>query len=266
MLLARMGSLLLLLMAMPPVASEQPVRIAIIIDDLGNDYYLSNQALQLPGNLTFAILPQLPLSTPLSERARQLGKEVMLHLPMQTTHIRTLGPGGLTMELTRTQFEDVIRKNLASVPDAVGINNHMGSLLTQHPGAMDWLMGTMKSAGNLFFVDSRTNVGTVAQQSAQQAGLANSRRDVFLDNEQTPEYIHAQLQQLVRLARRHGSAIGIGHPYPVTIETLKKELPKLAAQGVIIEPVSNLIAYQRSLKSWPESSYPLPKVAKNLKQ
>ena len=249
--------------ASPPADPDATVRVAIIIDDLGNHRELGREAVALPGDLTYSVLPLRPYSGDLATRANALGKEVMLHLPMQTSDGRPMGGGGLSLGMDRTQFMNALRDGLASVPHVAGVNNHMGSLLTRHPGAMRWLMEDLSCFDRLYFVDSRTDVRTVARRHARAVGLANAERDVFLDNLQDRDYIRGQLRRLIAEARRHGSAIGIGHPYPDTLAVLAEELPKLADQGIQLVPVSRLVKADRSEQQWLACSSPLRTVAKN---
>jgi len=245
----------------PPTAE-----IAVIIDDLGNDLQLGRQAVNLPGAVTYAVLPRRAYSAELARRAHAAGKEIMLHLPMQASGGRHLGQGGLHLGLNRAEFARQVRVGLAAIPHVAGVNNHMGSLLTRHPGAMRWLMEDLGCFDRLYFVDSRTDVRTVARDSARAAGLSNAQRDVFLDNHQEPEYIRAQWRRLIARAKQRGSAIAIGHPYPATLKVLAEELPALAAQGIRLVPVSRLVERERNDKLWHASSSPLPTVAKNSRQ
>jgi hypothetical protein len=190
----------------------------------------------------------------------------MLHLPMQASDGRPLGPGGLHDGMSREEFAREVRVNLAAVPHVSGVNNHMGSLLTREPVAMRWLMQDLRCFYDLYFVDSRTDVRTVAREFAHEAGLANAKRDVFLDNEQNREYVRAQVRRLIGRARKQGTAIGIGHPYPETLAVLAEELPGLADQGIQLVPVSRLVETKRNPRLWHASSSPLQTVAKNSKQ
>lgn len=263
--MTRLIGLLCILLA-GATAAQPPVRIAIIIDDLGHSLELGRAAVDLPGALTYAVLPQLPYSRDIAERAHGGGKEVMLHLPMQSSDGRPLGPGGLRDDMSREAFARAVRADLAAVPHVSGVNNHMGSLLTQKPAAMRWLMQDLRCFRDLYFVDSRTDMRTVAREFASEAGLATAQRDVFLDNEQEPDYIRGQIRRLVDKARRQGTAIGIGHPYPETLLVLAEELPALADQGVQLVPVSRLVETRRNPMLWHASSSPLQTVAKNSKQ
>ena len=98
---------------------------------------------------------------------------------------------------------------------------------------------------HLFFVDSRTNAATLAERSARRAGLPAGRRDVFLDNSRELGHINEQFNRLLRLARRRGQAIAIGHPYPETLDYLRQVLPLMEQAGVEVVPVSELLAPPR---------------------
>lgn len=137
--------------------------LAVIIDDIGNNAEVASAVLALPPGVTLSILPRLSASHQAAEAASRLGHEVMLHQPMESLNHRALGPGGLTLDHTRIDLEMVLAANLRSVPHAVGVNNHMGSLLTSEHTSMHWLMEALLRHGGLFFVDSRTNPRSVAQ-------------------------------------------------------------------------------------------------------
>jgi uncharacterized protein len=170
----------------------------------------------------------------------------MLHLPMQALEDdgRKPEPGVLTLDMTRKQFRSTFEQDIAAVPYVSGLNNHMGSLLTQHPGDMAWLMQEINEHGSLFFVDSRTTKATVARRLAQEYGVPNSERNVFLDNDPDPEAVRGKIGELVAMARRHGTALGIGHPHPATLKVLVDELHALGDRGVRLIPVARLIELQ----------------------
>lgn len=254
----------LLLACAALTAQAQPL-ISLIIDDIGDRYEHGRRALELPGALTYSILPHTPYGAYFARLAHQRGREVMLHLPMQAEAGRRLGPGDVTLDMTEQAFRATVRSDLAAVPHARGINNHMGSLLTRHPGHMDWLMSEMRAQGGLFFVDSVTTVRTVAAQVAWEHGLPSTRRDVFLDAVSDPGSIRRQFARLLAIAQQQGTALAIGHPYPATLRVLAEVLPQLDIYGVRLVPVSQLIAtrQERSPQLWHASLSPSPPAAKN---
>ncbi len=233
----------------PPSPHFKP-RITLIIDDIGDNLRLGLRAVRLPGDVTCAFLPQTTYARQLAIAAHKRDKQVMLHLPMQSEEGNALGPGGLTLDMTRAEFIRTIDSDLDAIPYVAGVNNHMGSLITQHPGDMMWVMKEINHRGGLFFVDSRTTELTVAQQVAQEAGVPNLRRDVFLDDDQHPAAIAAQFARLIRLAKHRGDAVAIGHPHPTTLRFLEKRLPQLNDEGIELVSASDLIKFKQRLKTF----------------
>ena len=232
--------LCLLFCLMAGVAQAAPAGkayMSIIIDDLGQSSERDSRTLALPGPVTMAIMPDTPHATDFARQAHKAGKTVILHMPMDpATGPYAWHPGTPLPELARR-----LDAALAQVPGAVGINNHMGSRMTAEPEAMAMLMADLQRR-HLFFVDSRTSAATVAAFQAQALGLAQVSRDVFLDNVRTPEAIGSELQLGVELARKQGSAVLIGHPYPQTLEVLERELPRLKRQGIELIGLEQMIA------------------------
>jgi polysaccharide deacetylase 2 family uncharacterized protein YibQ len=219
-------------------------RIAIIIDDLGYQYAAGQRAIDLPGPVSYAILPATPSGRLLARAAHDKGKEVLLHLPLESVgHAGPDEPGGITLDMTRRAFREAFEVALESVPYAIGVSSHRGSLLTRHPGHMQWLMQEISAHEGMFFVDSYTTPASVALQVAAESGVAANRRHVFLDNDRSPEALSHEFDRLTVLARRRGVAIAIGHPYPETLSFLEHRLAQLDVDAVQLIPVSEAIRF-----------------------
>lgn len=234
-----------------PTNTPQPLpAVSIIIDDLGEQRVLGERAIALPGEITYAFLPHTSHAFHLAELAHQQNREVMIHIPMQPVGDNSLGKGGLTLDMSQQNFIATLKDNLNAIPHISGINNHMGSLLTQHPGKMTWLMQTLSEEhDDLFFVDSRTTEHTVAYTIAAEFEIPSINRNVFLDNIRTEKEIGIQFERLLTLAKRHGTAVAIGHPYPETLKFLEQMLPTLQQQGVELIKTSSLIQRKQLLET-----------------
>ena len=213
--------------AEPAGSTSHKAYLSLIIDDLGQNLPRDRRVLALPGPVTAAIMPDTPHATEFAREAHRAGKIVILHMPMDPA----IGPFAWHPELPVDELEKRLNAAFKMVPYTSGINNHMGSRMTAQPTAMAWLMAALQRR-HKFFVDSRTSAQTVAAAQAQKIGLASVSRDVFLDDERTEAAILTQLQTAISLARKQGSAVMIGHPYPQTLAVLERELPKLKAQGI----------------------------------
>ncbi len=208
--------------------------VAIIIDDMGYHHHEGRLLLDLPYALSFAFLPYATSTDELIEAAHERNKTILLHQPMQPKGQEwNPGRGALTMEHSPEQIEKIIEKNLQHVPYAVGVNNHMGSYLTELEEPMEVVLDYISRQG-LFFIDSYTTAKSIGYKLALKMGVKTGRRNVFLDNVHDVDKICCQLESLVKYAEKHGSSIGIGHPYPETYEALKKCLPRYDSRVDIV--------------------------------
>ncbi len=239
-MLRRLSALFLLLVS--AAALGDTPRVAIIIDDLG--YHLANgkRAISLPGPVAMSVLPGAPRARILAQQAHASGKEVLLHLPLQAYGDDARAePAEIVLDMSRARVGDTFQQAMEAVPHVVGINSHRGSLLTRHPGHMAWLMQEIAAREKLFFIDSFTTHQSVAMQIADENGVDAVRRDIFLDPDKDPATVAREFERLKEVARKRGYAIGIGHPYPATLELLEQELPRLAEEGFELVRVSELV-------------------------
>ena len=224
-----------------PARSVAGPRLAIICDDLGYDQAAANQLLALPFRLTVSVIPHLPFSSAVADEAFRRGDEVMLHLPMQSEPSAAAQERiELRVGMDSQQVQSTLAGMLQTVPHAVGVNNHEGSLATADPSLMRELMPALRQRG-LFFIDSRTTAATVAYTVAEQSGVHAASRKVFLDDTATVDAVRVQLELAARDAQRNGSAIAIGHPHPATIAALAKTVPQLEARGIHLVFASDLV-------------------------
>ncbi len=215
---------------------------AIVIDDLGNDLAPAERIAGWREPVAGAVLPGVAFSAAAARVLERGGKEVLLHLPMEPAGYPKVrpGPGVILRTQSEAEIVRILDGDLASVPGAVGVNNHMGSAATADPRVMRIVAGVLAARG-LFFLDSRTTDATVAEQTAEAASVPSVSRRVFLDDVESAPAIRKQLAELVRRAREEGSAVAIGHPHAVTLAVLEAEMPGLAEKGVRLVRVGELV-------------------------
>ena len=221
------------------VAAELPEnlgkpKVAIIIDDMGSREEIGRKLVALDLNLSFSFLPHTPFLEDLQMRARERGRTIMLHLPLEPIDASNdPGPGAIYLDEHTGAIADLFNENLAQVTHATGVNNHMGSRFTQDQKAMQVLAGLLLEYG-LFFIDSYTAPGSVAMAVTAGNGVPSSRGDFFIDNVQTREAVCDRLTDLVKLAHRQKSAIAIGHPHSATFEALQSCAPAILASVEVV--------------------------------
>ena len=217
-------------------------RLAIILDDLGNDRSAADAIFALSCPLTLSVLPNHPHSVEIAEEAHRRGYEVMLHLPMESVGNRELQePQELRPGMPSPEVAALVDQFLQNVPDVAGVNNHQGSQATSDLALMSELMPVLRDR-HLFYIDSRTTASTVAYDVAQHAGVHSAFRNVpFLDDVVEVSAIRKQLELALRGAHDKGEAIAIGHPHPATLEALREMLPKAQAQNIRLVFASDLV-------------------------
>jgi uncharacterized protein len=217
-----------------PPKHPQPEKVgllSIIIDDAGYNLAELQAFLDLPVPLTIAVLPNLPHSTEAAERVRAAGKDLILHCPMEPAGGENPGPGALYAGESTARTMTLLDAAFASVPGAMGMNNHMGSKATADPSLMTDVIGYLKSHG-LFFIDSRTTTETVGARIAREQGVRGTQRDVFIDDVTTDADISAAFEKGVAEARERGTSVLIGHVQNRgVVDILRAGVPAVAAQG-----------------------------------
>lgn len=220
---------------------EEKPRIAIIIDDIGYDRILAEKFLELDAVITFSILPHSPFQNTISRIAHSKGFETMLHLPMEPKEYPKVkpGPGALLMSMSPDQLLNQLINDLDAVPYIKGVNNHMGSKMTENSDQLYQIFSVLKQRG-LFFIDSRTTSKSLCKPSSRLLQIPFAQRDVFIDHIPEPDFIRKQIKMLIRIANKKGRAVGIAHPHIETYEVFREVLPELNKK-VRLVPASEIV-------------------------
>jgi uncharacterized protein len=222
----------------PPLPG--PPEVAIVIDDLGADLARTDRALALPKPVALSFLPYADATGFLAGEAARAGHEVLLHMPMEAQGEHDAGPLALTAGLAPDEIRRRLDAALARVPQAIGINNHMGSRVTADRATLIPVAEDL-ARRHLFFFDSRTTPDTQVVAVARAFGVASTGRDVFLDDEETADAIGVQLQALEARARAQGVAIAIGHPHDVTLSAIAAWTARSAGRGFVLVPLTEAL-------------------------
>jgi hypothetical protein len=225
-----------------PAPKRQAWKLYLVIDDVGNNVFQLKPFLKFPGPLTISILPQREYSAEAARLSHEAGKEVILHLPMEADNSHeNPGAGAILTSMSDRAIVDTVDRDLASVPYAIGANNHMGSRATADTRVMRAVLGELKNR-NLFFLDSRTTAKSVAKGIAKELHVPFAQREVFLDNQQSRQSIENSLHDAEQIAEKHGYAVMIGHVWTNTLAEFFTQLyPELLDKGFEFGKLSELI-------------------------
>ena len=217
-------------------------RLALIIDDGGYNIDRIKGMMGMGRPMTFAILPNTPHARKVALMAHESGDQVMLHLPMEPrdSDRYSLEKDTVLAGMDKNEVQTILQRDLAQIPYARGVNNHMGSKATEDAGVMQALMEVLKKEG-LFYVDSHTSSHTLGPQMARQAGVAFGSNDRFIDQEKDSLKIKKAIRQSMEKAKKEGKAIAIGHPHPLTVQTIREMIPEIEKAGIKLVFASEVV-------------------------
>ncbi len=216
--------------------------LVLVLDDAGYSLDAFDRFLEFPGPLAVAVLPQLDYSVQAAALTAAAGKEIMLHQPMEPLRGGDPGPGVIGPADSPEDIVETVRMNLATVPGAIGVNNHMGSLATTDRALMRTVLG-MLHGRDLFFLDSRTTAETVGRVVAAEIGIPFAERAVFLDNWRTRESILASIKHSLERTHRGEPVVMIGHvTVPLLAEILLDVYPTIIEHGYEFTSISSLVS------------------------
>ncbi|WP_134701688.1 divergent polysaccharide deacetylase family protein [Ammoniphilus sp. YIM 78166] len=217
-------------------AQESAVkRVAIVIDDFGNDMDGTKEILDMPVPLTIAVMPFLPTTKRDANWAKQRGHDVIVHMPMEPKKGKKswLGPGAITTDLSDEEIRKRVNAAIDDVPHAIGMNNHMGSKATADPRVMRIVLEVCKER-NLLYLDSRTTPKSVVSSIAGELGVPVIENHIFLDDIYRTAHISKQVRLLIKHLQAHSHCIAIGHvgpPGKKTAAVLKQSIPTLQKEA-----------------------------------
>ncbi len=217
-------------------------QIFLVIDDAGLDAFEARQFLELPVPMTIAVLPHLQETKAVcAEIRRHADKEMILHQPMEAYNTESdTGPGAIRNAARPEEIEKILDRNLASVRGAVGMNNHMGSRVTENEKLMTEVLHYCRAHG-LYFLDSKTAYNSVVPRVAGREHVHLEARDVFLDIQQDRQTVRRAWESTVAKARENGYVIAIGHIWSEeTAAAIRDSYQTLQNQGYTFHLLSEL--------------------------
>ena len=224
--------------------------IALIIDDFGYSGEGTNEMINLPINFTGAVMPFSASSLEDSEKLTEAGKDIIIHLPMEslTGSKNWIGDKGIFLNMSDEQIKNTVNDAFDILKDAKGINNHMGSAIMEDKRALTPIIQAIKDR-NLLFVDSVTTPNSKAEEICANIGIKCIKRDVFLDSTDDINKIKENLLKAEKIANEKGFAVAIGHVGPdggfVTVNAIKdlyKEMERRGVEFVTISELSNILS------------------------
>ena len=227
------------------VSGERRGELAILIDDFGYCGEGTEEMLALPIPFTAAIMPFSKCTAADAEAVRQAGKEIFIHMPMEslTGKREWVGEKGVFLEMSEAEIRERVNEAFSILPDAAGLNNHMGSAIMEDSASLSAVMEVLQEK-NAIFADSMTTAKSLGKTTAAEKGVLFLGRDVFLDSTDSVEKVKTNLRKAAETALQKGKALAIGHVGPeggrITAQAIREMIPELQSAGVVFVTVGEL--------------------------
>ncbi len=222
-------------------------KICLVIDDLGSLPLKDMRALIDIGiPFTASIMPFEPFTEEVYNALVAEDIEIIIHMPMEPEGYPKVDPGdkAIFVDLPPREVRRRIENAIARLPNAVGMNNHMGSKATTDRNTMTAFAEALANSG-LFFIDSRTSVYTCAEEEVGKRGIPTTSQDGNIDVVDDTLAIARSFLDLALAAKESESGMLIvGHARPNTIVAIKRVLPTLKKWGVEFVSASEIISHR----------------------
>lgn len=217
-------------------------KIAIILDDAGNNLDLAEEIVKSPYKITLSVIPFTQYDRETAEMVRRYKKELFLHLPMQPKSYPSTDPGkgAILLNTPESLIDIIVKKDVERLGNIDGANNHMGSALTENKQKMKQVLKYLKKYTDTF-VDSHTAKNTVAYDVCKDYMTYCGINNVFIDNLDDADYIKDKINKGLNLLEKDKKIIMIGHLRPTTVKVLMTYLPELEKKGIKFSTVKEVL-------------------------
>lgn len=228
-----------------PVNGSQP-GILLIVSGLGISEQMTKQALEtLPPEVAFAYSPYTNIASLESFTQQGLSekRENILLLPMEPISYPKDDPGpkALLSRASVKQNTDHLNWLLSRTANITGVMNYMGSRFLTDSNNLRPVFNAI-NRNRLFFIEDAGNANyRLAETTARIAKTPYMAADITIDETLTENDIRLKLVALEKRAADRGYAIGILHPYPVSLQTVDNWTDTLARRGFRLLAPSTLL-------------------------
>lgn len=219
-----------------PWSGARATRIAIVVGGLGLSQTGTQRAIrELPGEVTLAFAASGNSLPRWMQEARRGGHEILLQMPLEPFDAADSDPGPYTLQVGRKAERNLadLHRAMGRLTNYTGIVNHMGGRFLADADALEPVMRDIAGRGLLFLDDgssAQSLSGTIA--GAIEAPYAVA--DLQLDGELSHDTILRKLDELERLARRNGTAIGIASAFDESVDAIRDWCEEASGRGIEI--------------------------------
>ncbi|WP_339759765.1 divergent polysaccharide deacetylase family protein [uncultured Hoeflea sp.] len=223
-----------------PWSGARGARVTIIVGGLGLSQTGSQYAIKtLPEEITLAFAANGNSLQRWMQEARRQGHEILLQVPFEPYDYPANDPGAGTLTVAAGADANLadLHTAMARITNYTGITNFMGGRFLADPDALEPVMRDLAERG-IMFVDDGTSARSLTGQFAKTLGIPFAASDMVLDATQERGYILSKLDELERVARRNGTAVGVASAFEVSVDAIATWAEEAKARGIEIVSAS----------------------------
>ena len=226
-----------------PWSGTRGTRIALVVGGLGLSQTGTQNALrQLSPEVTMAFAASGNSLQRWMQEARRSGHEILLQVPFEPFDYPDNDPGPHTLRVGVSAEKNLseLHSSLASITNYTGIMNFLGGRFLSDADALEPVMRDLGRRG-LLFLDDGTSAQSLTGTLADTIGVPHGFADMVIDTEIDRTAILKKLDDLERVARRNGAAIGVASAFDESVEAIARWMDEAGARGIEFVGVSALV-------------------------
>lgn len=225
-----------------PWSGARGTRIAIVVGGLGLSQTGTQRAIrELPGEVTLAFAASGNSLQRWMQEARRAGHEILLQLPLEPFDYPQNDPGPYTLRTDMSEAQNLaeLHRAMARITNYTGIVNFMGGRFLSSADALEPVMRDVASRG-LLFLDDASSAQSLSGTIAGAVSAPHAFADLQLDADLSRTAVLKKLDELERIARRNGTAIGIASAFDESVDAIREWCEEAGTRGIEIVGVASL--------------------------
>jgi len=226
-----------------PWSGARGTRIGLVVGGLGLSQTGTQRAIRdLAPEVTLAFAAAGNSLQRWMQDARRDGHEILLQIPMEPFDYPDNAPGPHALLVSRGATKNLaeLHRSMGQITNYTGIMNYLGGRFLSEADALEPLMRDLGKRG-LLFLDDGTSAQSLSGTLSGAFGVPHGFADLVLDSELSRNAILRKLDELERVARRNGTAIGVASAFDESVATIAEWMEEAGGRGIEFVGISAVV-------------------------
>lgn len=217
-------------------------RIIVVIGELGLSQQISQTAItDLPGPVSLIFSKFSAEPDAWMAKARQLGHETLLSIPMEPLDYPASDPGPDTLLVHNNNDENkaLLLKYLVNGKGYIGVTSLSGSRMSTTPDRLKPILEELNKRG-LMWLDANLTPLSAGDIIAKELSMPSTKVDMHIDENMGEAAISKTLQAVEANASKNGHTVLIIQPSPLSLSMVREWIKQLPDKRFSLAPLSSL--------------------------